>query len=123
MKVIGYINNNNYYPSPLIIIVEERNRNYAIFPSGEEINLEDNVYEVINNPRFQPENEEKQYISGSIAFGIAKNIVFIDTPEKINDKLHYIIENDSISKKSKQTIEHNLREEYIQHTNTVRWDK
>ncbi len=83
MIILGYINRNMYFPSPLTIIATKNSKYYAIFPSNHTVEIEDYENEIEALPNFYKENKHIILNESDIAYGISETSIIIDNPNNI----------------------------------------
>lgn len=117
MQVLGYINCNNYVPSPVEVLAKDEDSNdfILVHPSGKaDIIEKDTAEELRQSHRFFNENEQKSIKRGWFGFAVNESFVIVNTPNNVFLELRKLINGNSshelnFSNETKAFIEEFLR--------------
>ena len=117
MKVIGYLNDNKYYPSALITItVDPANNNYFLFyPNGENIEIEIDTKSRDYIDTVILEKKDFNLLPGQYSYGINSQNILFGTHKQNLKKLENLINENNLPKREHDLIDKFIKSEHLFH--------
>jgi hypothetical protein len=107
VRIIGYINQNQFLPCCVIILCQENEQNFLCFyPNGEKIPISN--YESLllqeNNGFVREKNTKKLFNENDIAYLFPSNEVFVGNVHKLKERLFAELAKADLHPKEKEII-------------------
>lgn len=83
MKVIGYINRTNSYPSEVVIVAEDEKSYYLMYPTQYCAPVSKETFDESVSRFLTPIDTELTVTKGCVGFAFGENDVIVGTPRKV----------------------------------------
>lgn len=121
MKIVGYVNPNGFFPSPLITIAEDQGEYCAFYPGGGPFHIDDltAVKKEIND--FIENKSELEISTGEYAYAIDQKTILVKPPNIMYSELKSYLKQ-HCDEPAHEILSEYLRANVKDNPNCVTWD-